>query len=75
MAEYKDWLQEDVDSYTQHTYEKAFAKLEKIKHFEMDLVGNDTSYFFIVGQKFSIISLTCDIFYNLWYNFCLACDD
>ena len=37
--EYKDWRQEDPDSYTEQTYQKALAKLEKVKPYEDNLVS------------------------------------
>ena len=37
--EYKDWLQEEPDSFTKQTYHKALAKLEKVKPYEDNLVS------------------------------------
>ena len=38
FEEYKDWLQDEPDSYTKQTYYKAQAKLEKVKPYEDKLV-------------------------------------
>ena len=41
FEEYKDWLQDEADSYTKQMYLKAQAKLEKIKPYEDKLVSSD----------------------------------
>ena len=41
FEEYKDWLQDEADSYTKQMYLKAQAKLEKIKPYEDKLVSLD----------------------------------
>ena len=39
FTEFKEWLQEEVDSQIKQLYQKALEKYNKIKPFENDLVG------------------------------------
>ncbi|XP_033747614.1 squamous cell carcinoma antigen recognized by T-cells 3-like isoform X2 [Pecten maximus] len=41
-CEYKDWLQEDLDNYTEQTYKKSCVSLDKIKPLEQSLEASET---------------------------------
>ena len=56
FEEYKDWLQDEADSYTKQMYLKAQAKLEKIKPYEDKLVrsGSEVIKLFSYSTQMSM---------------------